>query len=95
MGNAEFRNCESYRLFGCNIPKFIRPSSTSIFNCQNIIGIKLVTKLHLGLTHLREHKFNHSFQDSLNPPCNCDMDVESSTHFILECPFFLAKDEPS
>ena len=45
--------------------------------------------LCLGLSHLREHKFKHSFQDTLNPLCNCGMDVESSTHFLLQCPSYI------
>ena len=53
------------------------------------MGIKLVTRLRLGLSHLREHKFKHSFQDTLNPLCNCGMDVESSTHFLLQCPSYI------
>ena len=50
------------------------------------MGIKLVTRLHLGLSHLHEHKFKHIFQDTLNPLCNCGMDFESSTHFLRQCP---------
>ena len=69
-----------------SILKFIRPSPNSFYGGQNIMGIKLVTRLRLGLSHLREHKFKHSFQDTLNPLCNCGMDVESSTHFLLQCP---------
>ena len=53
------------------------------------MGIKLITRLRLGLSHLREHKFKHSFQDTLNPLCNCGMDVESSTHFLLQCPSYI------
>ena len=48
--------------------------------------IKLVTSLRLGLSHLREHKFRHSFQDTLNLLCNCGMGIESSTHILLQCP---------
>ena len=70
--------------FHC-ILKFIRPSPNHFYDCQSIIGIKLVTRLRLGLSHLREHKFKHSFQDTLNPLCNCEMDVESSNYFLLQC----------
>ena len=47
------------------ILKFIRPSSNSFYNCHNPIGIKYITRIRLGLSHLREHKFKHSFQDSM------------------------------
>ena len=53
------------------------------------MGIKLVTRFHLGLNPLGEHKIKHSFQDTLNPLCNCGMDVESSFHFLLQCPSYI------
>ena len=31
---------------------------------------------------------SNSFQDTLNPLCNCGQDIESITHFFLHCPFF-------
>ena len=45
------------------ILNFIRPCANSIFDIHNPLGIKLLTRLHLGLSHLREHKFGHWFQD--------------------------------
>ena len=53
------------------------------------MSIKLVTKLCLGLSHLRERKFKHSFLDTLNPLCNCRTDVESSTYFLFQCPSYI------
>ena len=47
-----------------------------------------MTRLCLGLSHLREHKFNHNFQNCINPRCNCGMDIESTSHFFLHCPLF-------
>ena len=32
-----------------------------------------------------QHKFNHSFQDSLNPLCNFGAEVISASHFLLHC----------
>ena len=68
--------------------KFIRPSPNSVFNCHNCKGIKYVIRLRIGLSHLREHKVKHSFQDTLNPFCSCDLDVETNMHFFLNCPLF-------
>ena len=40
----------------------------------------------LGLTHLREYNFKHSFQDFLNTFCNSGKrDVEASSHYRLGC----------
>ena len=77
-----------YIVFKSNILKFIRPSSNLIFDCHNPIGIKYITRIRLGLSHLREHKFKHSFQDTLNPICNYGNDVESAIHFFLHCPLY-------
>ena len=33
--------------------------------------IELFTRLQIGLSHLREHRFRRNFQDSLDPFCNC------------------------
>ena len=40
------------------------------------------------MSHLREHKFKHNFQDCLNPICSRGVDIESISHFLLHCPTF-------
>ena len=45
--------------------------------------------MRVGLSHLREHKFKHSFQDTLNPICNCGEDIETTSHYLLHCPDYL------
>ena len=77
------RSTASLSVFEKNLLKFIRPSRNSVFNCHNCKEIKYLTRLRLGLSHLREHKFKHSFQDTLNPFCSCGLDVETNTHFFL------------
>ena len=37
-------------------------------------------KLRVSVSHLQEHKFKPSFQDTLNPIWSCGFDVESSFH---------------
>ena len=80
------RNPTSFNIFKKSILKFIRPSANSLFNCHNPKGIKFITRLWLGLSHLLEHKFKHSFQDSLNLFCYCGLDFESTGYFLLHCP---------
>ena len=55
--------------------KFMRPSPDNVFHCENHRGIKLITRLGVGFSQLREHKFKHSFRDTLNPTCSCGFDV--------------------
>ena len=45
--------------------------------------------MRVGLSHLREHKFKHIFQDTLNPICNCGEDIEITSHYLLHCPDYL------
>ena len=69
--------------------KFIRPNPNKIFNCHNPEGIKLITRLRVGLSHLREYKFKHCFEDSLNPYCKCGSgNIESTSHYLLHCSEF-------
>ena len=46
---------------------FIIPTPNSLINVSDSLGIKLLTKLRLGLSHLRKHEFNHNFQNAINP----------------------------
>ena len=87
--DPNLRNSKSISVFKEKILNFIRPSPNSVFDIRNPKGIKLITRLRLGLSHLREHKFKHSFQDTINPICNCGQDIESTTHFFLHCHFFI------
>ena len=85
---SRLRKVKSFIDFKKNILSFIRPKANSLFNCNSSKGLKFVTRLRLGLIHLREHKFKHSFQDSINPFCSCSLDVESAIHYFLHCALF-------
>ena len=75
-------------IFKKSLFKFVRLSGCSVFKCYNLRGVKLLTRLRLGLSHLCEHKLKHSFQDILNPICSCGNDIETSAHFLLHCPHY-------
>ena len=53
--------------------------------------MKLVTRLRLGLSDLREHKFKHSFQGTLNPLCSSGLNIETTSHYFLHCLLFHAE----
>ena len=86
--DVTLQKCDNVNVFKKEILKLIRPSSNYFYNCHNPIGIKYITRIRLGLSHLREHKFKHSFQDSINPICNCGNDVKSAMQFFLHCPLY-------
>ena len=85
----KIRNSKTFSAFKKSTLKFIKPSSNSIFNCNSSKGIKLVTRLRLGLSHLREHKFRHNFQDTLKTICSCGDDIEITIHYLLHCRNYL------
>ena len=41
--------------------RFIQLTPNRTFNYHNPIGIKLIIRLRLGLSHLRDQKFKHNF----------------------------------
>ena len=87
--DPNLRNSDTYGTFKNTILKFIRPSHNSVFECHNPYEIKFLTRLCLGLSHLREHRYKHSFQDSLKPLCKRGAEAESTSHFLLHCPIYI------
>ena len=48
-----------------------------------------MTRLRLGLSHLRYHKFKRNFLDTINLLCGCGSDIETTLRFFLYCPNFM------
>ena len=57
--DSNISNSELVSAFKKQIFKFVRPISNSTFNVHNPHGIKLLTRLRVGLSHLCERKFRH------------------------------------
>ena len=86
--DENIRNSESICSFKNKLLSFIRPVQRSTFNIFDPIGIKLLTRLRLDLSHLNEHRFRHNFQDCLNPLCSCSLKIENTVHYLLHCHHF-------
>ena len=84
------RSSTSYNLFRNTLLNFIRPVQRKTFNINDSVGVKLLTRLRLGFSHLREHKFRQSFRDILNPLCPCSIETETTAHYFLRCHFYNA-----
>ena len=87
--DPNIRNSNSISGFQEKILSFIRPSPNSSFDIHNPKGIKLITRLRLSLGHFRGHKLKNSFEDTINLLRYCGQDIESTTHFFLQCPLFI------
>lgn len=71
--------------------KFFRLAASKTYNVNYPIGLNVLTKQHLGFSHLREQKFKHNFNDILNRLCSCSIKTESITHYFLRCHFYNVK----
>ena len=85
------RNSASFNSFKESILRFIRPAPNSIFQCHNLKETKHLTRLRVNFSHLRDRKFKHSFQETINQLCSCSLEGETTNHFILHCPCYEIK----
>ena len=86
-----FTNSDSLNVFKFSLLKFVRAVANSAFELNNHYGLKLLTRLRLGLSYLRCHKFRHNFQDCINPICVFGLEIETTTHLLLHCLFQSAR----
>ena len=84
--DPEIKNAETYASFRKMLLSFIRPSGNSTYKIYDPLGIKLLSRLRLGFSHLSEHKFRHNFADSLNPFCSGSLETKSTLHFFSTLP---------
>ena len=70
-----------------NLENIIKASGSYLMfrKIHNQTGLKLLTRLRIGLSYLNDHKFNHNFRDCINPLCSCSLNVENNVHFFLHC----------
>ena len=88
------RNADSFKVFKKRLLTFIRPMSNCIYNIHNPLGVKYLTRLRIGFSHLKEHKFKHNLQDSIDPMSSCSSGIET-IHFFSIAQILILKDKPS
>ena len=86
--DLEIRNSASLDIFKKHLLNFIRSNSKNVFNINNPLGLKPLSRLRIGFSHLKEHKFKHNFPYSVNPLCSWGNEIESIVDFFLHCPNF-------
>ena len=86
--DLKMRQSKTLLTFRNALIKIVRPIPEPIYNVHNPVGLKLLTRLRLGLSHLNQHKFNHNFRDCLNPLCSCSLEGESVSRFFLHCHYY-------
>ena len=56
----------------------------SVLAAHDRVGIKLITRLRIGFSHLNNHKFRQNFKDAINPLCSCGKAIESAIHYYCK-----------
>ena len=87
--SGEIREITTISKFKKELLSYIRPKYNPIYRIHDPNGLKLLTRLRLGLSHLREHKYKHNFMDTNIPFCVCGLlEEETTEHFLLRCTLF-------
>ena len=87
--DVNLRNAKSFLKFRNSLLKTGRPMQKSVYNIHDPVGIKYLTRLWLGLSHLNEHILRHNFQNCLNSLCSCSLEVETTNHYFLHCHYYI------
>ena len=78
--DINIRNSESISLFKSRLLSFIPPVQNNIYNIFVLEGLKFLTRLRVGLSHLNAHRCHHNFQQCLNLLCSCNLDKLKILH---------------
>ena len=81
--DIDIRKSDSISIFKKGILSFITPLPNKVSNSHKVQGLKLLTRLWLGLSYLRYNKLKHNFLDTINPLCSCGSDIVTSLHFFF------------
>ena len=81
------KSLPSLNEFKNKLCKFIRPEKSSFYNIRDSYGIKLLTKIRVSFSDLRDHRYDHKFNCD-NPTCLCGLEDETAVPFFLCCPRF-------
>ena len=83
--DPDLPSAKSYSTSRKLLLKIDRPNPNHIYKTHDPLGLKLLTRLILGLSHLNEHRFNYNFDCCINSLCSCSLKLESTKHLFLHC----------
>ena len=79
--DIKITNITSHNIIEHSLFSFIRQLHCDAFGIHNPIGLQLLARFRMGLSHWNEHKFKHNFCDFLNPLCACNLEPETTSHY--------------
>ena len=69
-------------MFRKKLLTFGRTLENDTYGIYDRLGFRLLNRLYLGFSSLKEHKFRHSFAITLNPLCPCSQ-FQGREHYFL------------
>ena len=88
-------NVDSFEVLKKRVLNFVGPVRNSIYNIHIPLGVKYLTRLRIGFSHLKKHKFKNNFQDSRDPMCSSSSVIETAIHFFTIAQILILKDKLS
>ena len=79
--DPSLRSIDSLSKFKAQLIKSRRPPKRYVFKISDIVGVRLLSRLRLGFSHLREHRFRHNVSNSSG--CICGDDDETTQRVLL------------
>ena len=83
--DEEVKSKPSIQSFNKSLFDFKRLHGHPLFGICDKFGIRLLTKIRVEFSDLRDHRFNHAFNFE-SPMYACGIETETSVHFFLRCP---------
>ena len=91
--DSHIKNIDSPAMFRKKLLAFIRPLGNDTYGIYDPLGIRLLNRLRLGFSHLKEHKFRYNFADTLHPLCLCllKLKIQNITFYAAKITYHFAQ----
>ena len=63
----------------------------SVFGVHDPVGLQYLFQLRVRLSPLRNHKSHHNFIDTPSDICQCNQDVEDTSHSLFFCHLYISQ----
>jgi len=85
--DPSIKNSFNLNIFKSKLMKTLRPAKKGYFGITDRHGIKQISRLRVGHSDLRAHRFPKSF-NCASPICSCGVENETVDHYLLRCSNF-------
>ena len=82
---TNFQNLPSFISLKSHILSLIRPKIKSTYGIHDPLGLHYLFQLRVRLSPLRNHKKHHAFADTPSEICECNQNIDATSHCLFEC----------